>query len=215
MYKAITRIILFGTLLAVSSISTPTFANTTEDFSVKFVRFYVDLINEDVQVRWLTDSEYDNDYFTVERSPDMVFWETLVIVPGSAGSPGSGEYLYIDEEPKDGINYYRIRQTDFNGTFDFTHIEKIEIENLLPDDDEVNVWPNPFMLSSTSLIVNSEYSLDGTTVKLFDLIGREIPVDVAINDTEMKVTPINRVPGLYFLMIQKKERSIVKRIKFE
>jgi len=215
MYKAITRFILFGALLVVCSISTSTFASTTNDFSVKFIRFYADLVGDDVRVRWVTESEYDNDYFSVERSPDMLTWETLEIVSGSAGSPGAGEYQYIDTEPKDGVNHYRIRQTDFNGTYEFSHIEKVEIENFLPEAVELNLSPNPFNWSNSSFFVDGETSLVGTTVKLIDIVGKEIPVQVDINDTEMTVTPFYRVPGLYFLIIQKRGQSIVKKIKFE
>ena len=129
---------------------------STNDFSVKFIRFYADKLGDDVRVRWTTESEYDNDYFTVERSPDMVNWETLEIVPGSAGSPGAGQYEFIDTEPKTGVNHYRIRQTDFDGTFEFSHIEKVEIAALLPEFVELVVSPNPLMPYNANITINGE-----------------------------------------------------------
>ncbi len=215
MYKPMRKSIFFGALLAMICFSSSTNASTTNHLPVKFIRFYVDLVGEDVRVRWTTDSEYDNDFFTVERSKDMILWETLEIVPGAGTSPGAGEYQYMDMEPKKGINHYRIKQTDLNGAYDYSHIEKVEVDFLYDIIAEVAVAPNPLPGSSDSFIIKGESSLAGVTVKLIDISGKEIKINTDLNDTELRVTPFIKMPGLYFLIIQKREKSIVKKIKFE
>ena len=207
--------ILFGVLLATICFSTSTFVNAAEDLSVKFIRFYAAKTGDIALVHWVTSSETNNDFFTVERSTDLVQWEVLEIVPGSGISPGSGDYMYYDLEPKDGVNHYRIKQTDLDGAYDFSHIEKVEFDFLFDDIDEVAVSPNPVPGFSTSFEVNSSKSLVGTTVKLIDITGKEIPVEIDVNDTELTISPIRKIPGLYFLIIQKREQSIVKKIKFD
>ena len=215
MYQPKVRCILFGALIAMISFSTSISANVSSDQSVKFIRFYVDQVGDQVRVRWKTESEYDNDFFTVERSKDLINWEALETVPGSGASPGEGVYVYIDTEPKSGLTYYRIKQTDIDGTYDFSHIEKVEFEEFATEAADVAVAPNPLPGTGSDLTINGETSLVGSTVKLIDITGKEIKITVSINDTEMKVTPYTRVPGLYFLILQRGKHSIVKKIKFE
>jgi len=215
MYQPKVRSILFGAMIAMISFSTAINANIANDLSVKFLRFYVNQDGDYVQVRWKTVSEYDNDFFTVERSKDMINWESLENVPGSGASPGEGVYEYFDTEPKSGLTYYRIKQTDLNGAYDFSHIEKVEFEEFANEIADVAVAPNPLPGTGSDITVNGETSLVGSTVKLMDITGKEIQITVNINDTEMKVTPYTRIPGLYFLVIQKGKQSVVKKIKFE
>ena len=75
--------------------------------------------------------------------------------------------------------------------------------------------PNPLPATGSDLTINGETSLVGSTVKLIDITGKEIKITVSTNDTKMTVTPYTRVPGLYFLILQKGKQSIVKKIKFE
>ncbi len=216
MYQPMKKSILSGVLLTMICLSTSVFANISNELPVKFLRFYVNVEGDNVRIRWTTDSEYDNDFFTVERSVDMVNWENLENVPGAGTSPGAGEYEYYDTEPKQGVNYYRIRQTDLNQAFDFTHIEKIEFDyDMVNDIADVAIAPNPLPGSTDSFIVNGEKSLLGATIKLIDITGKEIRSQIDVNDTEARVTPFQKIPGLYFLTIQKGKHSIVKKIKIE
>ena len=215
MYQPKVRMVLFSALVAMICFSTTTNAEVSNELPVKFLRFYADQFGDQVRVRWKTESEYDNDYFTIERSKDLVLWETLETVPGSGLSPGEGVYEYFDTEPKSGLTYYRIKQTDIDGAFDFSHIEKVEYEELMNETADVSVAPNPLPGSSLSITVNGENSFEGAMIKLIDITGKEIRTTVDIIDTEMTVTPFNKTPGLYFLVIQKGKQSIVKKIKFE
>jgi hypothetical protein len=215
MYLPKLKSILFGVMIAMISFSTVTNASISNDLPVKFIRFYANQEGDQVRIRWITESEYDNDFFTVERSIDMILWETLEIVPGSGTSPGAGEYEYYDTEPKSGLSYYRIKQTDTNSAYDFSHIEKVEFEELMDEIADVAVAPNPLPGTGSDITVNGATSLVGASVKLIDISGKEIQITVDINDTEMTITPFNKVPGLYFLIIQKRKQSIVKKIQFK
>lgn len=216
MYKPMTKSILFSALLALICFSTSVSANVSNnELPVKFIRFYAQQVGDYAHLRWVTQSEFDNDFFTVEWSKDMIIWESLETVAGSGSSPGEGEYAYFDTEPKSGMNYYRIRQTDLDGSFDFSHIEKVNVTFFADEVAEAGISPNPMPGYSTSFVVNSPTTLIGTTVKLMDIAGKGIQINVDVNDTEMTVTPFNKIPGLYFLIIQKEEKAIVKKIKIE
>lgn len=69
-----------------------------------------------VRVEWATASERDNALFTVERSLDGVVFETVAHVPGAGSSNTLQTYTEIDPAPHAGLSYYRLRQTDVDGT---------------------------------------------------------------------------------------------------
>lgn len=64
---------------------------------------------------WITASEYNNDYFTLERSYDAVYFQELIKLKGAGNSSTLLSYSFKDTDPNNGINYYRLTQTDFNG----------------------------------------------------------------------------------------------------
>ena len=216
MYQPRMKIILTGFMMAIFCSANSVFADVLNELPVKFIRFYANQEGDQVRLRWITESEINNDFYTIERSIDMLNWETLETVPGSPTSPGEGQYEYFDMEPKSGLTYYRIKQTDLNGAYDFSHIEKVEFESLIEEDEEFYVLaPNPVPGSDDSFTIDGESSFEGTTIKLYDITGKEVRIGLDINDSELEVTPFEKLNGLFFITIQKGKKSTVKKIKFE
>ena len=69
-----------------------------------------------VHLSWSTATERDNDHFTIERSTDLEHFATIGIVPGSGDSQTVLDYSMDDSAPLGGVAYYRLRQTDIDGT---------------------------------------------------------------------------------------------------
>ena len=67
---------------------------------------------------WLTASEINNDYFTIERSRDGIFWTWIGKVAGIGNSSEIKNYYFVDDAYIDGVNYYRLSQTDFDGHYE-------------------------------------------------------------------------------------------------
>lgn len=88
---------------------------------------------------WQTASEHNNDYFTVERSTDGFNFEPLQYVDGAGNSNSLLSYSTIDPNPANGYTYYRLKQTDFDGAFDYSEIRSV----YLGATDELSVYPNP------------------------------------------------------------------------
>lgn len=81
---------------------------------------------------WVTASESNNDYFTLERSEDGIIWDIIHIEDGVGFSTQITSYSYNDYNfPPNNINYYRLRQTDYDGYFEIFDI--ITINNLNND----------------------------------------------------------------------------------
>jgi len=99
-------------------------------------------INGVNKLYWVTATEINNDYFTIERSRDGEFWKEIGTVEGGGNTNTPSMYELYDNTYIDGINYYRLTQTDFDGkseTFNIISIntgsevvwQKFKIINLL------------------------------------------------------------------------------------
>lgn len=87
---------------------------------VDWLSFDVRPVDGTVQLNWTTATEVNNDFFTVLRSGNGIDFEPLYQLPGAGNSNQLQHYTFTDVAPMDGINYYRIRQTDFDGTADYS-----------------------------------------------------------------------------------------------
>ena len=92
-----------------------------------------------VDLTWTTESEVNNDYFSIERSINGIAFETILEVAGAGTSNERIEYKTQDNNPIAGISYYRLKQTDFDGEFSYSKIVAIN----RVDKDKISIWPNP------------------------------------------------------------------------
>ncbi len=111
---------------------------------VKLVSFLVekDNRNTSVNLTWQTASELNADYFLIERSVDGRYFETIGQLKAAGNSNRLTSYLFNDEHPKQGINYYRLKQVDFDGTQ-----EQFPVRSVLFDESTqtYGIYPNPFI----------------------------------------------------------------------
>jgi type IX secretion system substrate protein len=184
------------------------------EFSVKFIRVAADQVDNQVLVRWGTDSEINNDYFTVQRSVDGgSIWQDVGIVDSSNNTPGSDSYKFFDENPIAGSITYRLRQTDFDGTYTYSFVAEVLVTLFTDDeDDEVQLYPNP---SEDAVTIETENFTEEVNVQMMDLSGKLISVDINKNDNQILVRPVNKIYGMFFLMISDNNKTTVKKVKFE
>lgn len=88
---------------------------------VKLIEFTATKTPISNQLFWSTASEFDNEKFVVERSSDCFYWEKIYEVPGQMRSYSILQYRFVDLNPKT-INYYRLKQVDYNGDFEYSKI---------------------------------------------------------------------------------------------
>ncbi|MBL7914124.1 MAG: T9SS type A sorting domain-containing protein [Bacteroidia bacterium] len=93
-----------------------------------------------VKLDWITASEINNDYFTVERSRNGYDFSDLLTVDGNGTTTSVSNYTAYDEQPYSGVNYYRLRQTDFDGRSSHSEIKVVSFIKA----GVVSLFPNPF-----------------------------------------------------------------------
>lgn len=104
---------------------------------VELLSFNATAENEKVNLKWVTASELNNDFFTVQHSIDGVEFTSLGNVAGQGTKQSATTYNFVDYSPMAGINYYRLKQTDFDGTSSYSNIIAINL------DLEWLLYPNP------------------------------------------------------------------------
>ena len=94
---------------------------------ITLLSFHAEAKDGLVHNNWVTASEINNDFFTVERSKDGNHWEKVGTVDGAGHSNTELTYAFADDDPYSGISYYRLRQTDFDGTTTLSEPRAVEI----------------------------------------------------------------------------------------
>ncbi len=109
--------------------------------------------NNIVELEWQTASETNNDYFLLEKSNDGRNFEEFMTIEGHGNSLSVQDYNCLDEEPFLGINYYRLTQVDFDGTYEvFNELVSVDFTG----EHEIAIQPNPTKGDEVKLIYQTE-----------------------------------------------------------
>ena len=153
-------------------------------------------------LEWQTANEENNKGFNIQHSLDGENWETIDFVQGHGTIQEVQDYTYTDETPPAGINYYRLKQVDFDGQFEYSNIVNVHYE-AESTNDELSVFPNP--ISDELNIINGEgiatiYNILGQPVKQFTVNSRQF----AMNTGDLP-------KGQYILHIFRQNGMVVTR----
>ena len=191
----------FANQNAINSFSTIVYGSSP--LPVELIDFNVELIDNSVHIVWSTATEINNDYFTIQKSTDAINFEIVDEVPGAGNSQAVLNYTYIDDNVLDGVSYYRLKQTDFNGDFEFFPALSVNNQSDGGSLKINNVKPNPFTNQFTMEIeseteCNVEFmimNMNGNKV-----YGTQIKINKGI--TEFKYTNGDNLrTGTYVLSI--------------
>ncbi len=125
---------------------------------VQLVGFEGEVNQNQIDLAWTTVSETNNDYFTIENSVDGFNFESLGIVKGSGTSSQLNNYRFVDKHPRQGVNYYRLLQTDFDGTIHTSGTVAVKFVA----DKKLAIHPNPIV---DGLLINF-YNTDKSAVEI-------------------------------------------------
>jgi hypothetical protein len=149
---------------------------------IKLIAFEAQFRDYNVYLNWETASEIDNDFFTIERSENGLTWEAIQKIKGAGDSNTLLSYTFIDKEPYQGLSYYRLKQTDYNGSFEYSQVVSINA-NLSPTED-LRIYPNP--TTNTITITGTESEL--SEFKIYNMVGQEITGLVIISKQKNRLS---------------------------
>jgi bacillolysin len=124
-----------------------------------------------VLLNWATASEINSKGFFVEKSKDGHSWESMGFV-ASAGehTVSRVDYTFSDEHPWKGMNYYRLKQIDLDGVFEYSEIRSVKMD--FAQTDLVRFQPNPFTNSTTMILPTT--TSGKVTISIYDITGRQL-----------------------------------------
>ncbi|MCX7610022.1 MAG: T9SS type A sorting domain-containing protein [Ignavibacterium sp.] len=112
---------------------------------VELTSFMAQTIDNSVLLRWSTATELNNYGFEIQRTSDRTFsnWNPIAFINGKGTTSEPQSYSFRDENLSSGKYYYRLKQIDFDGSFEYSHIVEAEILN--PNEFILyQNYPNPF-----------------------------------------------------------------------
>ncbi|MEX1002310.1 MAG: T9SS type A sorting domain-containing protein [Crocinitomicaceae bacterium] len=165
---------------------------------------------QEVKLYWSTASENNNDYFTVERSADGVNWEKVLEKKGAGNSSQTLTYSEIDRNPFMGMSYYRLKQTDFNGEYEYSPIVQVNRKV-----DKITVYPNPVSSGELLQVMLSESFVLGEQIQIYSQEGKiieSIEVTQSLNDQDrLIISTTGLTAGVYWLRYKEQtKRFIIK-----
>ncbi|NVK66636.1 MAG: T9SS type A sorting domain-containing protein [Flavobacteriales bacterium] len=108
---------------------------------IELTNFYALTLNDRNAIRWETDSEINNDYFSILRSYDGIHFESIGAVHGAGTSQETNYYQFNDEDIRTGLVYYQLEQVDFDGQREKS--EMIALDRSTNHVGLITAYPNP------------------------------------------------------------------------
>ena len=136
---------------------------------IELLSFEASLLGENtVQLNWATASESETNYFEIEKSRDAQSWTTVGITNAAGTSSTIRNYSMLDDKPLNGISYYRLKQVDLNGTWEYSDIRSVNFEGL----ELIKAFPNPAS-NEINLLINSKIETP-SQLDILNITGQQV-----------------------------------------
>lgn len=180
---------------------------------VELTSFTASLEKEGVQLVWTTASELNNHGFEIQRSTNKSDFTTIGFVKGHGSTTQVQNYSYIDRNTFEGKYFYRLKQIDFNGQYNFSDVVEVDVRSIDNFALEQN-YPNPFNPSTLIGYVLKEKS--SVRLSVLNIIGEELAV--LVNEEQEKgyhsvnFNASNLPSGIYLYKLQAGNFTAMKKM---
>ncbi|HSI91298.1 MAG TPA: T9SS type A sorting domain-containing protein, partial [Adhaeribacter sp.] len=188
--------LLVATSQPQASFSPFTFASVTTNnpLPVELLCFNARKTGATVQLTWETASEMNSDRFEIERSQDGRTFETIGSVKAAGHSNTVKRYAFEDKNPNSGLNYYRLKQADLDGSFAYSKVVSV---TAVKKEIAVSLYPNP---ARDVLIVSLPTNAAETTIQVYNAVGQEVRT-LKTNAAAAQLNVVNLPAGIYQVRI--------------
>ncbi len=166
---------------------------------IKLLSFDAKEYNGTVMLSWETASENNNDFFEIERSENGKDFAAIGKIDSKGDSRDIVKYSFIDKMPINGTDYYRLKQVDFDGRYEYSNVVNVAISGR-----ELSIFPNP---ASDYIIIENVENWDNVTI--CDMKGDKVFLP-RISNTKVDISNLKK--GIYNIKEKAKKalRFIVK-----
>jgi len=157
-------------------------------------------LDEGVVLFWETDVEWQTESFTVERSGDGVNFEAIGALEGGGNTVGARRYVFVDESPFAGLNFYRLVSRDYLGEPHVSSYLDIDYDGMF----DPAVFPNPVAAGQQLNVRFYGFENQELQVELIDPSGRRLnrqSFDLVEGENLVSVDTPATAEGLYFVRL--------------
>lgn len=170
--------------------------STGSTLPIELTTFTATLVPTGIALKWSTASEINNAYVAVERSTDGSRYDEIGRVPGQGDSFDPRDYNYTDESPEKGVNYYRLRQVDYDGAENFSPV----VQATFGKTGKLSVYPSP--ATERLNVTLTETEGDPVRWEVYDVSGRLTLSGTQESDTVSFPIELGNLPeGVYTVQV--------------
>lgn len=179
---------------------------------VELNMFVAKVKNNSVQLIWSTATEVNNYGFDIERKCSNSDWKKIGFAQGYGNCNSPKNYSYTDQPLGDVTFKYRLKQIDFDGTFEYSHEIEVKLDEVKQFTLEQN-YPNPFN-PTTTIRFSLPFSTD-VSINVFNLLGEK--VDQVLNSSlnsgyhEIIFDGSKLTSGIYFYQLKAGDFKATKK----
>jgi len=176
---------------------------------INLTSFSSNISGNDVILDWQTASETNNDYFELQRSRNGYIWESIAEIKGSINSNIINNYSYLDKNPYDETSYYRLKQIDINGAFNYSFIISVNFSKE-EQHQSIKAYPNP-AINSITIDIGKIIIQD---IEILSIDGRNVIKSLPVNkvtDSLLLIDISNLEQGTYIIKVNEAIDVFVKR----
>jgi hypothetical protein len=196
------------TWYGLNSFSSFTAAGNSTPLPIQLLSFNAVKNNQQVDCKWSTASEVNNDYFTIERTDDALNFYPIGVINGAGNSNQILNYSFTDLNPLRGLNYYRLRQTDFDGQSTVSDIRSVNMN------EAVSFELVSAYFASDALVFKFNQEVPINKLNLYDVLGRIVYSEDYTNSVlsfdEISIPYL--LSGNYFLDVRVGDKMFSKKL---
>jgi len=170
-----------------------------ETLPIDLLSFDAVLLNNAIEIKWISASELNNDFYEIERAVSGGAFETIARIEGAGTSDDPVSYTFKDYMHYNEAVYYRLKQTDYDGQFEYFKVVSVSKSELLKA--QIKLTPNKVHAGDEVRLSGIPFSEKTMTIKLMDLSGKlalYIELTAGASGYTFRMPQVDN--GLYFLI---------------
>lgn len=173
---------------------------------VELTHFAAQPKDNKVELAWTTATELNNDFFQIEHSRDGIQFQAVGKVKGEGTTTETINYHFMHRQPVNGTNYYRLKQVDYDGAFEYSEVVVADVNTRTGG---IQIYPNPTI---DKAVIQMTERPEQIKFQLYNLVGKRIDRPAIPSDLGWEIDLTQLPKGIYLLRLEYAGKTVSKRI---